>query len=48
MHRLLEHPYQDRPRAEREIAELTHYLAPGAGEQFERLLAGSPAPERAL
>jgi len=48
MQRLLELPYQDRPRAEREIAELSRYLGLGAGEQFERLLAGSPAPERAL
>ena len=48
MQRLLDLPYQDRPRAEREIAELSRYLGLGAGEQFERLLAGSPAPERAL
>src|SRR5215471_4594855 len=48
MQRLLDLPYQDRPRAEREIAELSRYLGLGAGEQFERLMAGSPAPERAL
>src|SRR5579883_609650 len=48
MQRLLELSFHDRPRAEREIRELTHYLAPGSEEQFERLLAGSPAPERAL
>ncbi|HEY7335780.1 MAG TPA: glutamine-synthetase adenylyltransferase [Bryobacteraceae bacterium] len=48
MQRLLDLHYQDRPRAEREIADLSRHLLPGAGDQLERLLVGSPAPERAL
>src|SRR5580658_4555136 len=48
MQRLLDLDYQDRARAEREIAGLSRHLLPGIGEHFGRLLAGSPAPERAL
>jgi glutamate-ammonia-ligase adenylyltransferase len=48
MQRLLTLPYQDRPRAVREIADLVDHLPPSVREQFDLLLAASAAPERAL
>jgi glutamate-ammonia-ligase adenylyltransferase len=48
MQRLLTLPYQDRPRAVREIADLADGLPSGVREHFDLLLSGSPAPERAL
>ena len=48
MQRLLTLPYQDRPRAVREIADLAGCLPAGVREHFDLLLAASPAPERAL
>jgi glutamate-ammonia-ligase adenylyltransferase len=48
MQQLLTLPYQDRPRAVREIANLTDRLPAGVREHFDKLLAASPAPERAL
>src|SRR5215472_10275441 len=48
MQRLLTLPYQDKPRAVREIADLAERLPAGVREHFDLLLSGSPAPERAL
>ncbi|MBV8845523.1 MAG: glutamine-synthetase adenylyltransferase [Bryobacterales bacterium] len=48
MQQLLTLPYQDRPRAVREIANLSDRLPPAVSEHFDKLLAASPAPERAL
>src|SRR5262252_2894322 len=48
MQRLLELPFQDRPRAVREIAEILNHLPSAVTDQFDRLVAASPAPERAL
>jgi [glutamine synthetase] adenylyltransferase / [glutamine synthetase]-adenylyl-L-tyrosine phosphorylase len=48
MQRLLDLAYQDRARAECEIADLSRHLLPEINEHFGRLVAGSPAPERAL
>jgi hypothetical protein len=48
MQRLLELAYQDRARAEREIADLSRHLLPEINEHCARLLADSPAPERGL
>src|SRR5215831_19520758 len=48
MQRLLELPFQDRPRAVREIAEIANHLPSGVTDQFDRLVSASPAPERAL
>ena len=48
MQRLLTLPYEDRPRAVREIADLGDRLPPGIREHFDLLLSASPAPERAL
>src|SRR5260370_40799924 len=48
MQRLLSLPYHDRPRAEREIAELCSHLPPAAVNRIDLLLAASPAPEQGL
>jgi len=41
MQRLLHLTYQDSPRAQREIAELTSHLPPGAANRIDLLLAAS-------
>src|SRR5512147_1894736 len=48
MHRLLNLPYRDRPRALRELAALTPHLPPAVQNRFDLLLSGSPAPEQGL
>src|SRR5579885_3140324 len=48
MQRLLTLPYKDQRRAMREIAGLSDHLPAAVREQFDLLLAGSPAPERGL
>jgi len=48
MHRLLNLPYRDRARAERELAALAKHLPPAVQNRFDLLLAGSPAPEQGL
>ena len=48
MQRLLHLAFDDRPRVMREIAELSRHLPPTALDRLDLLLAGSPAPERAL
>jgi glutamate-ammonia-ligase adenylyltransferase len=48
MQRLLNLPFQDRPRAEREIAELSQTLPSAVLNRLDLLLAGSAAPEQGL
>ncbi|MGD1091293.1 MAG: glutamine-synthetase adenylyltransferase [Bryobacteraceae bacterium] len=48
MQRLLQLQFEDRTRAEREIAELSEHLAPAGIRDLDRLLAAGPAPEQGL
>lgn len=48
MQRLLTLPYQDHPRAMREIADLTRSLPATVRNRFDLLLAAAPAPELGL
>jgi len=48
MQRLLTFPYQDHPRAMREIADLARSLPVSVRNRFDMLLAASPAPELGL
>src|ERR1700733_4636054 len=48
MQRLLTFPYQDHPRAMREIADLARSLPVSVRNRFDMLLAASPAPELCL
>jgi glutamate-ammonia-ligase adenylyltransferase len=48
MHRLLNFPFQDRHRGEREARALAQYLPEGVAGRLDLLLAACPAPERAL
>src|ERR1700691_3035643 len=48
MQRLLTLPYQDHPRAMREIADLGRSLPVAVRNRFDLLLAASPAPELGL
>src|SRR3984893_9572674 len=48
MHRLLNLPYRDRARADRELAALAPYLPSAVQNRFDLLLASSPAPEQGL
>ncbi|HEX5432498.1 MAG TPA: glutamine-synthetase adenylyltransferase, partial [Bryobacteraceae bacterium] len=48
MQRLLELPYEDRPRAMREIADLSKHLPAAVRNRLDLLLAASAAPERGL
>src|ERR1700689_601297 len=48
MQSLFQLPFQDRARAEREIADLSQHLAPAAVRDLDRLLTAGPAPEQGL
>jgi glutamate-ammonia-ligase adenylyltransferase len=48
MQSLFQLPFQDRTRAEREIADLSLHLAPASIRDLDRLLAAGPAPEQGL
>jgi hypothetical protein len=44
MQRILTLPFQDRPRADREIAELLRHVSPETVDLIDAMLAASPAP----
>jgi [glutamine synthetase] adenylyltransferase / [glutamine synthetase]-adenylyl-L-tyrosine phosphorylase len=48
MERLRQLVYQDRPRASREIGELSRELPPATANRLDLLLSTSPAPEQGL
>lgn len=48
MQRLLNHPFKDRPRAQREAAALRAHLPEPVGNLLELMLLASPAPEQGL
>ncbi|HLY04774.1 MAG TPA: hypothetical protein VKR31_03405, partial [Rhizomicrobium sp.] len=48
MQRLLTLPFQDRPRADREIAELLRHVSTETVDRIDASLAASPAPEQGL
>jgi glutamate-ammonia-ligase adenylyltransferase len=48
MQRILTLPFQDRPRADREIAELLRHVSPETVDLIDAMLAASPAPEQGL